>query len=276
MKNKKRFIFILSSILIVFVIVAGLLCMRKLYNHENAQNRRISALEGNVDYISAKLEQTVNYYNFETDYSDDAINYFAIGNSLTLIGGDIGRGICATKLDNDYFGLVVKYLETQNKKVKSYRYNFASWERSSNRKSTLNLIDAYLSEKLNLVTIQLGANVQKENLPTYEKDLEELVLYVRKKCPNAQIIILGDFWSNEKNEMRKTAAKNASVDFADFSEIIGNKKYQSKEGTEYLLKDGSVAKVSKEAETHPSDLGMEYIANKVIEKIKRLPGQARQ
>lgn len=276
MKNKKRFIVILSSIFVVFVLAAGLFCMRKLYRHENAQNKRISTLEGKADYLWAKLEQTINYYNFETEYSDDAINYFAIGNSLTLIGGDIGRGICATKLDNDYFGLVVKYLKTQNKKVKSYRYNFASWERSANRKSTLNLIDAYLSEKLNLVTIQLGENVQKELLQTYEKDLEELVFYVRKKCPNARIIILGDFWSDEKNEMRKAVAKNTSCDFADFSEIIGDKKYQSKEGTEYLLKDGSVAKVSKEAETHPSDLGMKYIANKVIEKIKWLSGQARQ
>lgn len=67
--------------------------------------------------------------------------------------------------------------------------------------------------------------------------------------------------------MRKEAAQNKNTAFADLSDIIGNKDYQSSEGTPCTLEDGSVITVSKEAATHPNDRGMEYIANKIVEQV---------
>ena len=63
-------------------------------------------------------------------------------------------------------------------------------------------------------------------------------------------------------------AKEKSCAFADLSNIRGNKKYQSKEGTKCLMTDGTAKRVSKEAETHPGDEGMKYIAEKIIEQIR--------
>lgn len=48
------------------------------------------------------------------------------------------------------------------------------------------------------------------------------------------------------------------------TEIRGKKEYQSKAGTTCQMADGSIEYVTKEAETHPGDEGMKYIAEKVL------------
>lgn len=240
---------------------------------QNAQIAQISVLKQQVDQLSndnevlkEKLDQAVNYYNFQTDYKDDTFNYFAIGNSLTLIPS-WGRGICATQPGKDYFGLVKTGIEQRKKQeVTAYPYNFYTWERASDRSSCLSLLNPYLSDKLNLVTIQLGENVTDNS--TYEKDLENLIAYVHQKAPKAQIVLIGDFWDKNRNALREQAAKNAGVAFADISSIIGDKGYQSEKGTQAILPDGSSIEVSKEAETHPGDKGMAYIAEKVLAVIQ--------
>ena len=83
----------------------------------------------------------------------------------------------------------------------------------------------------------------------------------------AKIIVIGDFWDKERNAMRQQAAESQGCPFADLAPIIGDKAYQSKEGTECTLEDGSTMTVSKEAETHPGDAGMEYIAAQVLGKL---------
>ena len=104
------------------------------------------------------------------------------------------------------------------------------------------MIDVYLSEMLDLVTIQLGENTF--DTTTYETDLVSLIKYVRQKCPNAQIIVVGDWWDTERNEIRRTAAAKTNSDFADLSDIIGDKAYQSETGQICYLKDGSTIEVS--------------------------------
>ena len=229
------------------------------------QAQQISELTGKTEYLEEKLSQTTDYYNYDTAYSEDAFNYFAIGNSLTLITS-WGRGICSTRPDNDYFHLVSSELENRHGTVVSYAYNFSPWERAADRASTLDLIDGYLSEMLDLVTIQLGENVSYTT--TYETDLVNLIEYVRQKCPNAQIIVVGDWWDIEKNEMRRIAASKTNSDFADLAEIIWDKSYQSETGQVCYLQDGSAIEVPEGASTHPGDLGMRYIADRVIEKLK--------
>ena len=143
----------------------------------------------------------------------------------------------------------------------AYPYNFATWERINNRESVFDLLDPYLSPELDLVTIQLGENVV--DVSSYEEDLENLVNYVKKRAPDAAVVIIGDWWSIEKNGMRKTAAENTGVLFADLSAIIGKKDYQSETGMVCYLSDGSSIEVSEAASTHPGDKGMQYIAAQV-------------
>lgn len=262
MTTKRKF-WMAIAILVVVCIVGGGLCL-KVYHHEKKQESQIREISSRTEYLEGRLNQVQNYYDFQPEYRDDAYNYLAIGNSLTLIT-NWGKGICATKPDNDYYGLVNQYLNQKRGDVVSYRYNFAPWETATNRASRLDLLNVLLSDKLDLVTIQLGENAA--DTTTYEQDLEALITYVQQRAPKAKIVVIGDFWDKKRDAMRREAAANKNVAFADISAIIGDKAYQSKEGTECELSDGTVRKVSKAEETHPGDEGMAYIAEKVIEKL---------
>lgn len=248
----------------VIVCAFGGVVSYKLYHHQRMQDRQIADLLSRDEYMMQKLEQTAEYYKVQPSYRDDAYNYLAIGNSLTLIPS-WGRGICATEPDGDYFGRVKQKISERYGDVEASRLNFATWELAYDRTSRLDLLDLYLSDKLNLVTIQLGENVR--DVSQYEPDLERLIVYVRQRAPKARIIVIGDFWDKDKNQHRQQAASNQNVSFADLSQIIGDKGYQSKEGTMCQLEDGTLRKVTKEEETHPGDSGMEYIAEQVMHAI---------
>lgn len=185
----------------------GGLCL-KAYHHEKKQESQIRELGSRTEYLEGRLNQIQNYYDFQTEYRDDAYNYLAIGNSLTLIT-NWGRGICATKPDNDYYGLVNQYLNQKQGDVVSYRYNFAPWETTSDRASRLDLLNVFLSDKLDLVTIQLGENVA--DTTTFEPDLEALIAYVQQRAPKAKIIVIGDFWDKKRDAMRREAAANKTL-----------------------------------------------------------------
>lgn len=285
LKNKKKYsltrLYILVISLIVVILIAGLgagVVGYKLYKREKAVETQVVSLVGKQDYLTEKLDQSTDYYKYDTKYTNHTFNYFAIGNSLTLIK-TWGRGICSTKRDNDYFNLVRKALKTNDKlnpkheKVVAYPYNFSPWERASDRNSVDDLLDMYLSKKLDLVTIQLS-----ENSPTTNKltqDMEGLVNYVHKKAPNAKILIIGDFWDKKKSDCLKLAAKAKKVSFADLSPIIGDKSYQAKVGTVCegpINQDGTKGKpikVTKAASTHPGDKGMKYIADAVMKQLNK-------
>lgn len=266
MVSSKRRLYGIVSLAVVICLLGGVVGY-KIYRHEKRQEQEFNNLSGQVSFLQEKLEQTTEYYNFQPGYRDDTFNYLAIGNSLTLIGS-WGRGICATQPDGDYFGRVKQQLATEHgDAVVAYRINYASWERMQDRSKALDLLNILLSDKLNLVTIQLGENVTDTS--HFEEDLETLIAYVHKRAPKAKIIVIGDFWDKTRNKMRKQAAANQNVPFTDLSEIIGNKEYQSQEGTICTLDDGSTIAVSKEAATHPGDKGMEYIANKVMERVNQ-------
>lgn len=264
-----------SKRIYVIMVAVVLLCLLgggyKLYRHEQNQNlqlKQLQSLSGRTDYLEQRLQQVTDYYNVQPEYRDDAYNYLAIGNSLTLITS-WGRGICATQPDKDYFGLVKQRLAAEHGDVVASRINYASWERMQERGKALDLLDLLLSDKLDLVTIQLGENATDTS--HLEEDMETLIAYVHQHAPKAKIVVIGDFWDKNRNGQRKQAAKRQNVLFADLSDIIGNKDYQSKEGIVCTLDDGSTIAVSKEAETHPGDKGMAYIAERVMEQIHSTP-----
>lgn len=89
----------------------GFLLGNKFIRHEERQNNLINELQtqnnelknellSQREYFDEKINQSVNYFEYDAHYSEDTYNYFAIGNSLTLIKS-WGRGICSTRLDND-------------------------------------------------------------------------------------------------------------------------------------------------------------------------------
>lgn len=300
---------------------------------------QINNLKGQVRELDERLKRSTEYWRYGViNWDANSFNYLAIGNSLTLTE-NWGRGACSTKTNNDYFGLVLRFLNEKARKVKSnqdqdspftqnmtsniasvtqdeqqklqqqlkeekrqqvqqeehiiaHRCNFNIWERSPDRKKVLDLLDIYLSPELDLITLQLGENVSitgEADLERYEQDLRILIDYIKDKAPKAKIILIDDFWSEEKSKVRQHVAEQKSdssgslgsldsldisdrpeLRFADLSGIRGRQEYQSKAGTVCYMADGTTESVTKEAETHPGDEGFRYIADRVIEKFNEI------
>ena len=81
--------------------------------------------------------------------------------------------------------------------------------------------------------------------------------------------MIDDFWdSGEKSESKKLAAEKENVDFVSLDDIKGKTEYQAGLGTVVYDKDGNEHIIEHEGVAkHPGDKGMEYIADRVIEKI---------
>ena len=279
---KKHYKAIICLALAVAVI-CGIFVCNKLIKHERWQSSQIHTLTDMLQELREENESLKNQMSEMQDqidrilgkaeYSDTAFNYLAIGNSITLHGltdywwNEIG--MAATTKDKDYVHLVADYLKQSRGDVCFYAMNYYKWENQAHdRAETYDVLDPYLSPKLNLVTIQLSENVS--DTTTFETDLEALINYVREKAPDAQILVIDDFWNDgDKEEMKKTAAANTGVQFLSLDEIKGNPDYQCGLGTivfdaagsEHIVEHNGVA-------GHPGDKGMQFIADTIIDALK--------
>ena len=203
------------------------------------------------------------------DYRSDTLNYLAIGNSITRHGlsdywwGD--WGMAASSEDKDYFHLVAQKLQEAHGPVTAKAFNFYAWEpQAHDRAEALTLLDNYLSEDLDYISIQLGENVSDTS--TFEADYDELIRYVGQRAPKAKIVLVGNFMTNNLvDELKLRVAVKYSLAFIDLSEIRDNGAYQCGMGTMVYGADGQQHQVNHEGTSiHPNDAAMAYIADKVF------------
>ncbi len=260
---------IVNIAMVALVIVLIITCL-VLNKRIQDQKKQISEMEKKLENLGAikNPEETTA----ENENTSDAYKYLAIGNSITVHGKCSywwnPVGMAASSKDTDYFALVTKELEARYGNVEASAMSFAVWEtQAHDRAQTYNTLDPHLSSDLDLVTIQLSENAS--DLTTFERDLEELIEHIREKCPDARIILVDDFWSDDKSKIKSRVAKNMDIQFANLGEIRGVKKYQSEMGAIVYGDDGSEHAVDHEGvAAHPGDKGMEYIAHAIIFVLK--------
>ncbi len=199
-------------------------------------------------------------------------NYLAIGNSITkhpIVDYWWNEcGMAATSADKDYYHIVLKHLKEEKDDVSSNVYNFSIWETLfTDRAETIEVLDYYLDESLDLITIQLGENAQ--NLDTFESDFEYLINHIKEKSPAAEVIVIGDFWENgNRDEMKREAAEKCSVKYISLNEIKDKKDYMCGIGTVVFDEAGEAHTVEHSGvASHPNDEAMKYIAERIIENI---------
>lgn len=204
-------------------------------------------------------------------------NFLAIGNSVTVhpytsYWHEYDRGMAASSDEKDYVHIVADYLEQEHGPVVFNARNLAFWERNPDkRQEQLLTLDDWLSADLDLVIIQLGDNVSV--LDTLEDDFGALVDYVRTKAPQAQLVVIGDFIRMDgRQEIKQSVALSKSVPFVDLGDEIRNDpKFTVGIGSyveDYL---GRPVKVThRGVAIHPGDLGMQAIAQKIIDTLKAL------
>ena len=258
-KIKKLFMFIL----IVCIASIGI----KFIHHEKEQNIRINRIKEEVELL--KAERNIISHR----WSENSYNYLAIGNSITLHGKNDywfnECGMAASNLENDYIHQLIQMLESKNINVNGYAYNFFIWEvQSHDRAETLILLDKLLSKELNLVTVQLSENVS--DISTFKIDFEELIKYIQNKAPYAKVIVIDDFWDEgAKSIAKKEVCEKNNIKFVKLDEIKNKKEYQAGLGTiVYDDKNNSHKIKHKGVATPPNDVGMKYIAEKIMEIIE--------
>ncbi|SFN48139.1 hypothetical protein SAMN04487831_101366 [Pseudobutyrivibrio sp. UC1225] len=241
-------------------------------NYGKAEGRFPNAQEA-AKAVTATVPLAVPVVGTET-LADGAYDILAIGNSITvhpMCSYWWGPwGMAASSIDKDYIhrlqnGLMEKY-GTVNLDIVPVQ----SWETSYSRSKQLKKFDEKLAKSYDLVIIQLGENVS--DMSTFKKDFNKLVDYVKTSQPDAKIVVIGDFWYRSgRDAAKKDVAIKQGCDFVDLSEIRGVKKYLPEKGSKVLGYDGKYHTITKASVLkHPNDLGMEYIANKILEKLQIL------
>lgn len=201
---------------------------------------------------------------------DDGFDYLALGNSITIHPicdyWPEEMGMAAESSEKDYVHRLVDLLEDNKgiEEVHFFAYNMSSWETIHyDRAETISEIDMLLNNDIDLVTVQLGENITDTN--SLEDDFDYLVKHIMGKCPKAKIIIIGNFWTDDRVESvkEKIAERNDCVyislkdiqDIAYYKSKIGNQVYDDEKNSIVVDKE-SVAK-------HPGNEGMKYIAEQI-------------
>ena len=93
---------------------------------------------------------------------------------------------------------------------------------------------------------------------------------MQKGAPDAQILVIGDFWDKEqKDEMKQKACEETGVEFISLDEIKGLEEYQCGMDTTVYDSDGGPHTVEHSGVAdHPGDLGMKWIADRIIDVVK--------
>ncbi|MBO4769607.1 MAG: SGNH/GDSL hydrolase family protein [Clostridia bacterium] len=254
---------IIIALLAGAIVIGAVLCWYFVSGRTASLNNRIAELEK----LLAEKQDPENAGDAEKD-GETVFRYLAIGNSITWhVKCDYWWnecGMAASVAEKDYVHVVAGNLEEKHGRVEFAAYNFSKWEITPNdRFQTLQLIDDLLKPDLNLITVQLSENVTEK--ATLEEDFRELVNYIKNRCPDADIVVVDDYYFPEYGAMKKRVAEECGVKFADLSAIRGNAEYKVGMGTTVYASDGTPHKIEHLGVSgHPGDKGMEYIANAII------------
>lgn len=215
--------------------------------------------------IFSKKANIDTYATFEHTYS----KVMFIGNSITqhpICSYWWGLwGMAASRRENDFVHRMMARLQENVPSATYVIGNIGRWELQ---------FDDYewriTQEDLrgtDLVVIRLGENVEDPYEPQFGAALGRLIDAIRLFI-NPRIVITGQFWTNSVLEaqcINAAAQKGATYvqinqyDTAEYKERVGNPVYGD-DGIQHYIDFAAVA-------DHPSDLGMEKIAEAILNAV---------
>jgi len=146
--------------------------------------------------------------------------------------------------------------------------NYYQWEvMAHDRAETYSLLDRFLGNRYDLVIVQLGENIS--NIDTLEKDFVDFVKFLKIKQSQARIIIVGNFWNNEKvNSIKRDICNGQGIVYIDIGDLDSEKYYcgigmmvSGDDGIMHKVLHGGVAR-------HPGDKAMAEIAERIVRVLK--------
>jgi hypothetical protein len=147
--------------------------------------------------------------------------------------------------------------------------NIANWEVDMAIDKSTIIGEDDLQEDMDLIVIRLGENVPDSYVIYLEDSLVGLYDYVHEIAPSAQIIITGQYWYKpEKETACMNAASRTGATFVKLDQY-GVAAYEEKVGNYVYGDDGLLHMINHPGvASHPSDLGMQAIANELLKAVQ--------
>ncbi len=194
------------------------------------------------------------------------IDVLVLGNSIThhvpdeSIGWKGNWGMAATSADKDFESVLTAKLKEHfgGSKISLTAKNIAVWEQDFNY--DLKQFPDIANQKYDIIIIRLGENVDEKsaNFANYETSLNELIN--QYKNDDTIVLITGTVWSSPtKDAIQKKVADDNKYYYIPMLPFQANPKNYATGQFE-----------NEQVAAHPSDFGMNTIAEMIFEQIKLL------
>lgn len=247
---KKIFIKLFIFAMIIFLLI----CMaEKIIFFKNT--KEVSNIENNELQENSFLNK-------------NECNVLVLGNSITIERD--GIGMAASDEYHDYYYLTKQALQAKFENVKMERISVKDWEENRIIESREAWVDETLTEEklknLDIVIFQLGDNlVPSEDL---EPEMNTIVNKIKEYSPNVKMIWVGMWFINEDRlSMMPKICEKLNIEFVNISDLVvdENKSYIGAEVTTITGEKNTIQ--TREEAFHPNDIGMQKIADRVINAI---------
>lgn len=213
--------------------------------------------------VSAKGQLGANR-SVRFEGKEGGLRLLCVGNSITWHGykPDIGWygdwGMAASAKEKDYVHRLADMLSEQYGDVELCIAQLAEWERGYAQGPAL------LEEKWNearefaadIVVIRLGENMKRDAAPACKPDFAKMIQYFLKN-EHALVVVSDDFWHNDVRDgmIREIAEENGYL-FCKISDLEEDPRTMAIDEYEH-----------RGVGLHPSDYGMELIAQRLFDVI---------
>ena len=203
-----------------------------------------------------------------------------MGNSLVL-GMFNAFGMCATASDKDYFYYVTKEIKKYNPDCECIRMHgsgleqapgdegYSKWMYDEPNPGTGKPTYLSFTPDVDLIIIQLTDNVNTdEKVVDFNARIDRFLDSVRTMCPKARIIWVHG-WYNAARTAEKLAEACSARGIARINiKDLYTVPNQAREQKYATRPDGSVIEIPEKYMSHPGDIGMKKIADRIISVLK--------
>lgn len=230
-------------------------------------------MANNVEFFLNNVDPTTQVkfpYYFDGAPRDDAnLKVMFVGNSITIhepkpdINWYKKCGMAASDLQHDYVHLVYSYLCGKYQKVSICAFNGGQWEKDFTNVDKLNALrKCYLEFNPDILIIRIGENFNRDYL---KEGIDPYIGFANLmnafEGGKSKKIITSLFWRNNLiDDAIVKIAMEYKLPYIDISDLGTDRKFmafsQYPENEIFL--------------SHPGDLGMQEIANRIIKTIEQL------
>ena len=250
-------------------------------------NKTISANSEKVDSIKKQVKQVAvltspSGRKFRISVDDNGrlsavstipTNVQVFGNSLTGYYKTGSPALGATDPDHDWFHYFSEYVKNINPNATVNRHTVAPWEQNATGRDVQfdQLFKPYLSQDTDLVVLQVGDNVNREDShSTFKNDVMDLFKRVKEVSPKAKIYFVGIWFCNwpDMIDSVKAACNKYDGTFVNITDLATSEENKSRIGEKVTLSDGSTTTITSEGEAiHPGNAGYKKIADRIIDSL---------